>query len=546
MTTWNMLSAPSIGMREVLPCEGLSGACLVAVQEVVFDAASIVKGGHINRHVVVSRLAVAEESGSCVSANIKLHTDSFDEVAKLVQCGFRGPLGCGRSEVCGCNVDWRATPAVMLACNNAMDAVFEKGMAMIHSFQSFDEFLTVLYREGGQEKPVTTTPSTINADYPRSSAVKARIRADSDCAAKYAILVKLREARGVRAAACRDICLLQDKLKAKHRELLEVRKRLKVGKFATRNERREVQEESVQVEKEVMCCADTLTATCLRVYEEAHREIKFFCSLFHHGFIPPDNRKNVDEAAPPDPLRMKLDDNDEAAISSVRHDKSVYFELGACEASGDAPLLHRNLQQLPQWPEHYVNFLLESGRLTAPPKKKEEKSSYSSHFLSRSSYRKGGNYHGLKKSHSQTSSGPAKEETSKCSPEQISKQNEKEVKDKQSRNIPGLCKFTVDNVSTTPTYLQSEITKEWSASLSKWFFNMECAWKKDKRTLCLSFLQRARHVLYGGSKYCTLKDSDTQLVRAVERESAFVLMEFLLCRGTLVLRVRVKRPLHVL
>jgi hypothetical protein len=510
----------------------------IASQEIVFDAASIVRGGKIDRSVIKTRKDEDEDCVDFLSGHsihnsdptaIKIQTENCFEVAEMVKCGFDGPNACGRCEVCDCNVDWKTSPKVMHKCTLALER------AVVNASALFDSPIEV---SCNLSKVLRCDKNNVATDAHVACELEARVVPDSDCLAKYILLLNLRDARKTREDCARMICLLQEKFRAEHSELLAVRKRLKIEKFAVRSQRQEVQEESIYLESQVVSTGKLLASTCNRIYEEAQKEIKFFCSLFHGGFVL-NQRSGEEDAEPmiPSPLSMKLSECDETLIREIKQEKSDYYENGACEYIDKPSLLQASIDCLPAWPRHYLDALVADQRLVIP--KKEEVKVEVSHYKSHKEYH---NFKHKKPTTPQSKlSGKAQKKAEKEQAPVPTIVASLPVKDKSkpSRNIPGLTEFALDNIKESAVYVEAEVTKKWSASLARWFSNVEQEWKDDKRTLILSFLQRVRHIMFGGSRYSTLKHNDTRLAQTVDNESAFVLMEFLLCRGGLALKVRI-------
>lgn len=482
------------------------------------------KGGKIDRSVLKTRVE-GDDNLSLVDhrdpTGIKLRTEDCFEIANLVKLGFDGPNGCGRCEVCDCNVDWKTSPKIMHMCTLALERAVMNASALFDTpMQLRCNMSKVLHNE----KNKVATGAIVGE-------LEARIVPDDDCYAKYILLLNLRDARSSREECIRKIWILQDQLKSDHMELMNTRKRLRTEKFGTRSERQNVQEESIYLENKAINTGNILASTCNRVYEESHREIKLFCTLFHSGFVPTHKDASIGTEIP-SPLSMKLCEEDENIIRSVKQLKSVYYENGACEYIDKPTSLQASIDKLPTWPQHYIDALVSEQRLII--KRKEEVKVEQSHYMSHR------DYHNLKKY-----------KKNEPNPKVLGKTQKKvdlatdpvvvplivKDKSKSSRNIPGLSKFALDNIKEASIYIEAEATKAWSSSLTEWFNRMEKQWKADKRTLILSYLQRVRHILYGGSRYSTLKNNDTRLAITVDDESAFDLMEFLLCRGGLAIKV---------
>lgn len=499
----------------------------------MFDAKAIVKGGKIDRSVVVKRPEAVGDGSGVDDVITGISTDDFAEVARMVQRGFEGSRGCGRSEVCSCDVDWKTSPKGMQHCMLCMQEALRKGVEYIKTPFIADGSLSMTERPSGAP---ALSGSEMKAQSSLNCQVEACISPDKDCLGKYMILVKLRGARHSREQFARQIWLLQAKLKAEHASLMEIRDRLKKGKFAVRSDRKFVQEEAVMAEQAAVKTGEALANACRAIYEQAHREIKFFFAIFHTGFVLPKidgEESNRDEPQVPNPLSMNLSDNDEAAIKSIVREHSDYYDIGASEFISDSKSLLDSVNALPEWPAYYKEALVAEGKLAIP--KKVVKADYSSHFKSHLEMRRQSNYHNIKGKYSSSSSrqNSTEEETNKkLHVEPLVKDKVKTVRD-----IPGLCKFSMQDITKSQVYIEAEITKKWCGDLSKWFYAMEDNWKEQKRNLCVSYLQRARHLLYGGNRYNSLKHNDSRLAQTIDKESSFDLMEFLLCRGGFTMKV---------
>jgi hypothetical protein len=106
-----------------------------------------------------------------------------------------------------------------------------------------------------------------------------------------------------------------------------------------------------------------------------------------------------------------------------------------------------------------------------------------------------------------------------------------------SRSIPGLSKYQSPDTHLYLPLVRIEEVKRWSHRMTAWYNNVERKWKESKKSLCLSFLQRARLLLRGSKSHRQLLPDDSSLAVILHRANAIDLLELLCCRRTLILRV---------
>jgi hypothetical protein len=500
----------------VLFLSDLNRSLLVLDQEVVYDSLAMSQGGHLQRRLVCSK---ALDSDPTQDQSF-LHGTNLDEALRLIRKGFESDEGTGRSGICHCSHDWQTTPEKIWNCTEAAEAIFRRGVSSLS-----EPFLI----------QATNLPKVDGGDcsFVRLSCqIIAKIVPDPFVLAKFKILMKLKACREMR----RELTLeLSEKLTIfaqHHTQLLSIRQRLRSEKHPTRGERKDVLQKAIEIESEMSRMDRRLLELGSLICDQGRKEIKYFTKLIpvrreSFLFLLMDARR--------DPLQVNSDiDKDELSVDWTS-EEGVYQDEGASESStnggqGLDPGIH-----IPSWPRHYIDHLIatrflphiEAVKITASvaPKRKH----YAKFAPMSGQYQ----YSAKKKGTTNKAVLPTVPPVAHV------------AKEKTFRDIPGLGKFHSPHASDTQTYQIASETRQWSADLSRWFGRVEGLWRHEKYQLCLSFIQRARHLCNSALRYSVVKATDVRLAKIVTEADVLDLLFLLLCRGGVTMQVRIA-PLHLL
>lgn len=484
-------------------------------QEVIFDSLAMSQGGNLHR-----RLVFPKQSQPTDTYPIFLQTTDLRETIELIRKGFESEDGSGRSQICNCSHDWTTNPEKIRSCTETLEGIFRRGLQFLS--QPFTFTAKTVYKPFGSLSHVPDPPSTpVN-----SCSIEAKLIPDSFVLSKFLILTKLRKCRELRSSLLEELSNTLVKFHRDHIQLVKVRKQLHQEKYATRGERKEVMQVAIDIEKKMIEMDKRLQEINFLICENGRKEVKYFTKLVpvrsdQYFFHLMDARR--------DPLQVPSEIDQELLINWEKED-DVYHDESAIESLSRGHEIDPGIH-IPSWPRHYIDSLILSGFLPAievikvvEPAVVSKKKHYAK-FAPMS-----GQYQYSKKKEKKSSPSAPSPSAQIERPPEINKP-------RTYRDIPGLARYNVMHMSEIPIYQHSLETKRWSDELSKWFHRVEKIWKKLKFQLCLSFLQKARHLLNSGMRYCVVKATDIRLSYILHHAEVLDLYHLLLCRGGVALKV---------
>jgi hypothetical protein len=469
---------------------------------------------------------VAPDQSSPNHAHNSFKAETLDDALHLVQKGFESNEGTGRSEICECSHDWKTTPEKIWKCGEAMEGLFRLGVATLS--EPFLSHATELPKVSGS-KSISVPHETISCQ------IEAKIRPDPFVLEKFKILTKLKRCRELRQAQVLELSELLIKFSHHHVRLIEIRHLLRTEKYPTRGERKEILDKAIVLESEMSRMDSRLLELGSQICDNGRKEIKYFTKIIpvrkeSFLFLLMDARR--------DPLQVSSDIDKELSADWT-NEEGVYKDHWASESSFSSPSSSSSSTSgdqeidpkvhIPTWPRHYIDHLIsirflphiEAIKVTAPAPKRKH---YAKFAPMSGQYQ----YSSKKKGKLVSSSAPPT-----AAPV---------VKEKSFRDIPGLRKFHTSLASDTLTYHLATETRQWSADLSRWFQRVEELWRHDKQQLCLSFIQRARHLLNSALRYSVVKATDVRLAKILQRANFVDLFFLLLCRGGVMMQVDRREP----
>lgn len=480
------------------------------------------QGGKLHRRLIFPKQHKVSSSSSSSTTNeypIFLQTTEINEVYNLIQKGFESIDGSGRSTICDCCDDWKTIPEKMNNCFNTIEGVFRNCLKNLS--QEFT-ITSSIKPKPSKDKRITSGMSTIESI--NSCNIEGKIIPDTYTISKFIILIKLKNLRELRTSLTLELSELLHKFDVIHLKVLELRKHLRHDKYSTRGERKICLQNAIDYENNLVNIEKRIIELNSLICDSGRKEIKYFIKLFPvkkdcYIFELMDKRR--------DPLQV-LSDIDKELNIDWKDEDMVYKDENASETILNSENYMISSSHLPNWPRHYIDYLISIGFLPhiedvkiieqkAPPKRK-----HYARFAPMSGKYQYSKKKDLKKTSTTTS--------------QVINSPEI-VKKKTYRDIPGLGKYNVEHISDIHSYQISLETKHWSSELSKWFHNIEKQWKTAKFQLCLSFLHRARHLLHSGMRYCVVKATDVRLANIIHNADIFDLYQLLLCRGGISLKV---------
>lgn len=466
------------------------------------------QGGNLHR-----RLVFPKQRESSPQYPILLQTTDLNEVTDLIRKGFESEDGSGRCQICSCSHDWTTTPEKIRCCNETLGEIFRNGLEYLSKPFSFSA-KTAMKPSGN-----LLVPPLPQID---SCCIEANIIPDSFVLPKFNILSKIRQCRQFRNNLIQELSNILQAFDRDHVKLLTVRKQLHHEKYTTRGERKEVMQTAIDIESGMIKMEKRMQEINFLICDNGRKEIKYFTKLIpvrsdKYFFHLMDARR--------DPLQVSSDIDQELLMDWDKED-DVYKDGDALESLPGGNEINPN-HHIPSWPRHYIDSLIQSGFL---PEIEEIKIVEAPVATKKKHYARyapmSGQYQYSKK----------KDKKPASAVQPVHKSPEI-VKPKTYRDIPGLGKYNTTQATDVLIYQSALETKKWSADLSKWFFLVEKNWKALKFNLCLSFIQRARHLLNSGMRYCVVKGTDTRLSYIVRHAEALDLYHLLLCRGGVMMKV---------
>jgi hypothetical protein len=495
------------------------------------------QGGHLHRRLVFPKSTPPSEQQQFP---IALTTADLNETLTRIRRGFESDDGSGRSAICDCSHDWKTSPEKIHRCSEAIEEMFREGLTQLSQPYVFEaKFLP------------TPPPTSATAAAPSSSSssssclsccqIEAKILPDPFSLPKFILLSRLKLCRQSRHKMLLELSELLSRFGNRHHRLLEIRKILRHEKFPTRGERKEILEQAIDAENELARMEKRALELSSLICDQGRREVKYFTKL-----IPVQRECCVFELMDSrrDPLQVSSEIDKELLVDWGAEDGGgkgeghIYQDQFASETSphnekGIDPGSH-----LPSWPRHYIEHLIATHFL---PAIEEVKITEAKAAPKKKHYAKFAPMSGQYQ-YSKRGKGGGKETAEKEGKSNKEEKGSTEIplsilKMKTARDLPGLRKYLVSHFTETRVYEVAVETRRWSAELSRWFQQIEQHWKQEKFQLCLSFLQRARHLLNSGMRYCVVKATDTRLATVIRNADALDLFQLLLCRGGVSMKV---------
>ena len=214
--------------------------------------------------------------------HVKLKDETLPEVATLVQKVFQiDGEGCPSNVICNCHHEWTSSLKLMKACAKRVDTAVREAIDISSAVVTMAGKVRRLEHDAADGNYSVRKYVTTKNKVPR---VPCRVdfywKPDKNCSQKYRSVRKLQAYRLLRRDKLRALLNSGELFKQLHQSLLEVRRRLRVEKFASRKERRPVLDQAIELENQMDALESTILANCIEICENGRLEKMNFFNLF--------------------------------------------------------------------------------------------------------------------------------------------------------------------------------------------------------------------------------------------------------------------------